>query len=122
MKEPELLKSEVDVFIEEKVELLLSHIQKDEKDVIFVNREIIGPDGAVFHHFIHVCPVERLCNTEYWDNSEIFNEKDSNLFLYLKGRLLIQTTTTWEIYEIHNNLFAKEFELTCNYSIKETVV
>lgn len=117
MKYQELSKSEVNVFVEEKVKLLLSHIVKDENDAIFVNRETMNSDGGIFTHSIHICPVERSCKTKYWENSEIFNEKGNNLFLYLKGRLLIQTTTTWEVYS--GNPFVKRYKLTCNYLVKE---
>ena len=118
MKDPELLKSEVEPFVDARVKELVSHIElDDDNDSIFINREMIQDGHAVFHHMIYICPAEHVCNSEIWEDSEVFMENGNNLYLYLKGRMLIQTTTTWEIAK--GDPFKKQYKLSCNYMVKE---
>lgn len=112
-----LTKLGVNVFVENVVGLLFSNIKMGKKDKIHVHKKTEDSKGkSIFSHFINVCPIEQLCQTEYWHNSEIFGYKDSDLFLYLKGRLLIQQTTTWTIYS--GDPLVKHYECLCNYSLK----
>ena len=112
-----LSKEEVERFVEESVKFLISHIELGDRDYINVNRVLINEGHAVFHHNIHIGPPEQTCDTDIWEDSEMFEKNSSNLYLYLKGRMLIQTTSTWTVYK--GDPFKKQYEITCEYFVKE---
>lgn len=107
----ELSNKEVEAFVKEKVKEILSKIIMKKNDSINIHRNLTEDNGrGIFVHDILVCPVEELVDTDAWDSSELFNNKGNNLFLYLKGRMLIQTTTTWII---------GDNTVQCFYSVKD---
>ena len=113
-------KEEAEAYVEESVKLLISHIELKEGECIYVNRDLMKDGKGVFHHDIHIFPVSfdaiNRMGEDAYDGSELFEKNGSNLYLYLKGRMLIQTTTTWTVYS--GNPFAKRYKITCEYFIK----
>ena len=123
-KLPILPISEVEIFVNDCIKKLTDFIKMEDDDYIFINRRMIKDSGneSVFNHKIIVCPSEKVCNTPFWNDSEIFQVNNNSLFLYLKGRMLIQTTTTWEVYRNDSlgRLF-RLYKLTCNYDVNDDV-
>lgn len=114
-----LSKEEVDIFVEKKVSELVKQLDPGKDEYIYINRCVMGDNKGIFVHNIHICPMTLDCINQLgdaYDDSELFTVNGPNLYLYLKGRMLIQTTTTWVVWR--DNPFKNQYEITCEYLIK----
>lgn len=115
--EPVIVNSinELEKFVDSKVDDLLSEINPEQYDAIYVSRKLIDPETnkAIFDHTIHVGPIGEVVNTKIWDDSELFLKKDAMLQSYLKGRLLIQVGTSWKVFS--KKMDNLKLSMKCNY-------
>ncbi len=116
-----LRRDQIEKYIDERVKILLDRINVQKDDLIFVSRALRNESTGrgVFDHTIHVGSAEHISNTAYWDGGEAFSRKGVDLFFYLKGRLLLQTTTVWTIWDTYKTkgIFSERFQMYCSYSL-----
>ena len=67
---------------------------------------------------IRIGTIEQLCTKDCWNNGDVFPKKDSNLFLHLKGRMLVKTRSIWSVIKQRTDYSVYVHQLSCNYFVK----
>ena len=113
-----LNQEEVNALINKNVNLLMRNIKKHktEKESIFVNRKFRKKGVFIIPRKIQLINISNIPTDnidELFEESEIFDNVNNALFMWLKGWFFLQPNMPWEIWKctINSHIMGKIYAL-----------